>query len=273
MDCQQASKLLSNYYDGELSGEQQINVDRHIKGCSDCLEHLTFFDAVSEAIRKLSLAATPKELLWERIATELDETPRSFDQRALPTAPTAVAREQSRWRWTMLSTAAITLIAVGLYWVALTNHQHDEPLQAYLNLFETDPELAQQHLAETYTGRSILPDQAAQLVGYRPRNVDTPPSGFVCDELVVLDMPCCKCIQALWQRKDHTHLAVFEHKCKVNDWFSKDPSIQIECAGIICRVTQIDGQLAASWRVGSRMMTVIGVRDTDELARLIEILS
>lgn len=41
----------------------------------------------------------------------------------------------------------------------------------------------------------------------------------------------------------------------MDDWFADQPSVRIECAGTVCRVTQIDGQLAASWRVGSRVMT------------------
>ncbi len=253
MDCQQTTKLLSNYFDGELSVEQRIGVADHIKNCAECLRCLSFFSELSAAIRNLSVPRMPSEMRWQRITAELDETSRVPDRTILTNVKSQECA-RSRWRWALLSTAVLVLIALGLSW-SLTTKGHHEPLQSYVNLLETNPRVAQQHLAEQYSARTVSPHQAEQLVGYRPHNVDTPPRGFVCEELVVLDMPCCKCVQAVWQREDKSHLAVFEHKSKMDDWFADQPSVRIECAGTVCRVTQLDGQLAASWRVGSRVMT------------------
>ncbi|WP_345327573.1 hypothetical protein [Novipirellula rosea] len=42
-------------------------------------------------------------------------------------------------------------------------------------------------------------------------------------------MPYCKCVQADWQREDGSHLAVFDHKSQLDDYFAGQPSIHIEC--------------------------------------------
>lgn len=237
-----------------------------MRDCEKCSQQLEFFSALSMAMRKLTLPDIPREMLWRRITAALDETRH-------PTEPGRLQvikpRKESPWWWAILSTAAVAIIALGLSWAALTNGRHQEPLRAYACLLDANPQAAQQQLSDAYSGRTVSPNEVAQLVGYRPRNVDAPPGDYICKELVVLNMPCCKCVQAIWQRNDESQLAVFEHESKMDDWFADEPSIRIECAGTVCRVTQLDGQLVASWRVGSRVVTVIGIRDTDELARLV----
>lgn len=270
MDCKRTNRLLSNYFDRELSRDQRIEVEVHIKDCVECLRHLAFFAELSEAIRKLTAPEIPREMLWQRITAELDET-QQYPDRASP--PNGRPNQKHRWRWSLLLTAAVVLVAFGLSWGALAPKGHHEPLQSYASLLGKSPKIAQQRLAEQYSGQSVSPDEAVQLVGYRPRHVEPPPAGFTCDKLVVLDMPCCKCVQAVLQRSDNSHLAVFEHKSTMDDWFADEPSIHIECEGTMCRVTQLDGQLVASWRIGSRVMTVVGVRNTDELVKLVAALS
>jgi hypothetical protein len=173
----------------------------------------------------------------------------------------------------ILSTAGIVLIALTLTWSASSTGQHHEPLASYVELFSTDPLRAQHQLSDQYSGRSVTPDQAVQLVGFRPGNVDLPPKGFTCSEWVVLDMPSCKCVQAVWRRVDETYLAVFEHESSMEDWFEDDPSVWIECSKKQCRLIQVHGQLVASWRVGRNIITVVGIRDADELADIVVALS
>jgi hypothetical protein len=59
----------------------------------------------------------------------------------------------------------------------------------------------------------------------------------------------------------------------MEDWFEHDPSVWIECSKKQCRLIQLQGQLAASWSVGRSVITVIGIRDTDELTDLVNALS
>ncbi len=270
MDCQQTNNLLSHYFDGELPADQRIEVESHIKDCADCLQCLAFFAELSEAIRKLSAPEIPREMLWQRITAELDG---ASENPTHPTLSNGRPDLKHRFRWGLLATVALVLIAFGLSWMVLTPEGHHEPLQSYADLLGTSPEIAQEHLAEQYSGRIVSPDEAVQLVGYRPRNVEPPPAEFTCDKVVVLDMPGCKCVQAVWQRSDGSHLAIFERKSQTDEWFADQPSIHIECEGTRCRVTQVGSQLAASWQVGSRVMTVIGVRNTNELAKLVAALS
>ena len=270
MDCHQASTFLSNFFDGELSAGQRRDVEGHLRNCPACSQQLVFFARLSKALRELSTPEIPREMLWQRIVANLEESPGELQPIVLPIKENHV---RTRWRWAVLSTAAILLIAIGLSFGIVSTQPNHEELQRYATLLETKPTVAQQYLAEQFSGQTVSADEAIRLVGYRPKNVQPPPSGFVCDELIVLNMPCCKCVQAIWSRPDRSQIAVFEHQSQMDDWFSHDPSIRIKCAGIECRVTQLDGQLAATWRVGTRVITVIGVEDTDELATLVETLS
>ncbi len=270
MNCHQASALLSNYFDGELSGGRRSDLEEHLTNCRDCSLQLAFFAKLSEAFRKLSIPALPREMLWQRIAVELNKFPGESNPLVVPST---VNEPPTKLRWAIMSTAAIVLIAIGLSFGVLSRQPHHEELQRYAALLESEPQVAQQYLAKQYSGQTVSAGEAVKLIGYRPRNVQTPPSGFVFEKLVVLDMPCCKCIQAIWRRPDQSQLAVFEHRSQMDDWFADDPSIRIECAGAVCRITQLDGQLAATWRVGTRVITVIGVKNTDELAKLIRTLS
>lgn len=270
MDCQQVEQLLSHYFDHELRRDQRAEVESHLEDCPPCSDQLADIRMLSDAARSLSSARPPHDL-WDRIAAQLKEPrlPESVNNHDTVDLESNSSRFDQRRFWSVFAVAAVLLIGVGMAWMFQpSSHPHD-PLVSYAQLLDSSPLAAQEHLVTKYSGQTVSVDEAVQLVGYRPRNVDPPPSGYSCDRLVVLDMPCCKCVQAVWQRADETQVAIFEHKSKMDDWFEDEPSVKIKCREKVCRVTQLDGQLAATWRIGPRLVTAIGVRDTDELATLI----
>jgi hypothetical protein len=270
MDCQQTNNLLSHYFDGELPEVQRMEVESHFGDCSRCLQELAFFRKLSTAIRRLSVPAMPREMLWQRITAELDQASRKSSPTVLPIICAGSLKAR---KWAFLSTAAIVMMAISIAFVIYNTRRHHGELQRYATLLESEPRAAQLYLAKQFSGQTVSADEAIRLVGYRPRNVQPPPAEFICDELVVLDMPCCKCVQAIWSRPDRSTIAVFEHQSEMDDWFSSDSSIRMKCAGIECRLTQLDGQLAATWQVGSRVITVIGLKDANELSVLVQFLS
>lgn len=273
MDCQQVEQLLSHYFDNELCRDDRAEVEIHLENCSPCSDQLADIHMLSEAARSLSSARPPHDL-WDRIAAQLKESqlPDLVNDKATKLLKSKAWSDQTHsLRW--FAVAAVLLIAVGLLWtLKWSSHQHD-PFVTYAQMLDSSPVAAQKTLVSKYSGQTVSVDEAVQLVGYRPRNVDPPPSGYSCDQLVVLDMPCCKCVQAVWQRQDQTQVAIFEHKSKMDDWFQDKPSVNIMCRDKVCRVTQLNGQLAATWQIGERVMTVIGLRDVEELLVLFGALS
>tara|TARA_R110002072_G_scaffold303004_1_gene491208 strand:+ start:3192 stop:4013 length:822 start_codon:yes stop_codon:yes gene_type:complete len=269
MDCQQVEQLLSHYFDHELRRDERVEVESHLENCPPCSDQLADIRMLSDAARSLSSARPPHDL-WDRIAAQLKEPrlPESVNNHDTVDLESNSRFDQRR-SWNLVAVAAVLLIGVGLFWMFKpSSHLHD-PLKSYAQLLDSSPLEAQEHLVSQYSGQTVSVEEAVELVGYRPRNVDPPPSGYSCDKLVVLDMPCCKCVQAVWQRADQTQVAIFEHKSKMDDWFEGEPSINIKCREKVCRVTQLDAQLAATWRIGSRLVTAIGVKDTDELATFV----
>ncbi|WP_145382470.1 hypothetical protein [Botrimarina mediterranea] len=115
--------------------------------------------------------------------------------------------------------------------------------------------------------------EATQLMGFQPAIARTPPIGLEAKAIYVLDMPCCKCIEALWSRQDGSLLAIFEHKNPLEDWFEGRPSVSFTCAGKDCRLVEVGNQFAATWRVENRLITVVGLRGTEKLAATVKALS
>lgn len=269
LDCKRTEQLLSHYFDGELPSDDRAKVEVHLEGCPSCSGQLAAIQMLSQAARSLSTIRPPHDL-WDRIAAQLNDPslPEPNTTNAVE-LPNRKLRSKRRFSWSQLATAVVLLIGVGMLWGLQHSRYAHDPLASYVQQFETSPLIAQEKLVAEYSGKIVSADQAVQLVGYRPRNVDPPPNGYRCDKLVMLDMPCCKCIQAVWQRDDQTQLAVFEHKSSIDDWFQGQPSISIKCQNKTCRVTELSSQLIATWQIGSRMVTVIGLRDVEELTRLV----
>ena len=140
----------------------------------------------------------------------------------------------------------------------------------YLKKFQTDPNDAQNYLLGLYESQKVAPEEAIHTVGYRPVVADGLPEGYSVEATHVVDIPCCKCVQSLCRRNDGSSLALFEHNDKeTHEWFGDRPEIHVRCAGKQCCMVETDKQLAATWKRGKRYLTLIGVRDVAEVARMI----
>ncbi len=63
MDCQQAQKLLSAYYDDELSVDVRSSVAEHVQSCSDCSAELGVCQSMSGMTKGLDYSE-PKPRYW-----------------------------------------------------------------------------------------------------------------------------------------------------------------------------------------------------------------
>jgi len=282
MNCEESQALLSSYIDEELSSDERVQLEVHLDGCTECLADITELRRLAAGYRKLPSPKPPQDL-WARINDSLAEPKVRSAMSTVATVidrdPTPSAKANCLPRRLSLSagvTVAVALIGFAIHWNIRTphddTHRHD-PLANYAAQFSTDVLLAQQRLIAQYSGRKITADEAFELVGYRPANVKLPPADLTCDSLYLLDMPCCKCVEAVWTRDDGSGVLIFEHVAAIDDWFKGQPNVQLACAGKQCQIVELGNKFAASWRSEGKTITVVGLRDTAELAAIISALT
>lgn len=268
MKCSQVQELLSAYCDGELAEDQRSDVSDHLLGCSDCARELAGFERLSNMASTLSTPAPPKQM-WSQLEHQLDQQPR--------TAQRTTESVHGARTWSFLALAATVLAATGIAWSTyqtwFTHGEHDQftaDFGHYLEEFRRDPDTAQQILLAKYEHQLVDPNQAIARVGYRPVVADGLPPGYTLASTHVMTMPCCTCVQSTCKRSDGSTLAVFEHDDEeTTEWFGDRPDITARCNDVQCNLVQLDDQIAASWRHGTRHITLIGVRDVGEVSQMV----
>lgn len=111
MNCRRVVNLMSAYIDGELTGEEMLEIRRHLSGCADCEEEHQSTLFMKHALSGLSNVA-PREKFAESILRSLDRVEVSPYQRAW----------NSLWRFAQrkLSPVAAALAASGVALVILS---------------------------------------------------------------------------------------------------------------------------------------------------------
>jgi len=124
-------------------------------------------------------------------------------------------------------------------------------------------------LLTKYDGEKVDAAGAAKLVGYRPIVSGGLPEGYSLASTSVLKMPCCTCVKAVCKRSDGSTLVLFEHDDEETAWFGDRRQSMATCGDKDCCLVDLDSSIAATWKQGSRSVTVVGVRDQDEVATLV----
>ncbi len=265
MNCTQTQELLSAYFDGELTHDDRRQVAHHLRECSACAQKLVGFQELSTMANELPTPVPPKNG-WNRLDKLLDGE--SSTRRPLS--------KQQPWSLSkprLLALAASILVVIGAGWLGYRwrspEAMHTAMLGHYIEEFQRDPAAAQQLLLATYPGQALAADKVIQRVGYRPVVADGLPDGYTIDSTFVMDMPCCTCVQTLCRRRDGSVLVVFEHNDENADWFGKRPSSTANCGGKECCLTEMDHQIAATWKHGKRHLTLIGAKDVHEVDKIV----
>lgn len=269
MNCSEVQEKLSGYFDGELAKEDVAVIDVHLARCSECSEELAFFRQLSDLSSSLTNvgAALPQ---WSDLEKKLDV---EEHLRPLPSSP---PRHNQRLFLRLFAVAAALVIVVGLsvtvhqIWFSADEHnQLSTFFEQYVDAFDRNPEEAQQILVANFNGRQMTVPEASAKLKYAPVIARGLPSGCSLKAVYLLDMPCCTCAQAVCNCGDGQHVAVFEHDLDESNWFGDRPAINCLCEGVPTTIVQINGQLAATWKHGNRLITVIGVRDVSEVTRFV----
>ena len=265
MQCQQVRELLSAFYDDELPHDQAEAVSAHIAGCAACAAELETFHKLSDLTERLD-DPRPSRHAWPRIAAQLNSS-------QSPVTTTAVSAQRTS-RKALLAVAALLL--VGLSWIAYTQwnahaHRHVAAnFGHFLDTFQQAPDEAQQELVKNYSGVPIEISDATRELKYRPVVASGLPAEYEPAQAYLLKMPCCRCLQVCYHRKNGGMLCVFEHDDDQPMWFGDRPASSKVFSGKPTRLVQVDGCLAATWQQQRRHITVIGAKDVDEVTHLVE---
>ena len=260
MKCGEVIEFLSAYYDGELSSDKSATVADHVAACANCAAELETLHKLSILTMKLDQPSPPRHI-WQQIDSQLNRR-----------QPTVVAARRAS-RKTLLAVAALLL--VGLAWVAYTHwHGHEHHHLAmnfnhFLDTFEHAPDEAQRDLVKNYLGVPVEIPDAIRELKYRPVVADGLPADYEPVRAYLLKMPCCRCLEACFHRKDGGMLCVFEHDEDQPVWFGDRPTSSNVCSGKQTRIVQVDGSLAATWQHQRHHITVIGAKDVAEVSRLV----
>lgn len=279
MNCTEVQDRLSAYYDGELSAESQIAVNRHLAGCEVCAAEFSGFKDVTRAVGQMPKLTVPPAV-WDALKTEL-----AGEILGVSTNPQPVhSSNQPRRRWgssrQMALAASVLLMLSFTYWANRdTGHLHSgdqehsaefvATMDQYLLQLPNDPDGAARFLRNKYNGQSVNADTAVQLVGYRPAVFEGLPEGYSVASTSVLKMPCCTCVKAVCKRQDGSTLVLFEHDDEKTEWFGQRQSNMAMCGDKECCLVDLDSSIAATWKRGSRSLTAVGVRDIHEAETLV----
>ncbi len=281
MNCIEVQDLLSPYYDGELSADARASVTEHVRQCATCSELLAGYQKLSDSISAAPVGPL-SENVWASVADELDRAGKLPEPpKVLTTSATEVQRRWlTRATYQRLAIAASILLVLGLsVWLrrhdAMTE-KHDghgtefvAAMDHYLDVLAENPDQAEQFLLNKYEGKVVAPEHAISLVGYRPTVADGLPEGYTLASTSVLKMPCCTCVKAVCKRADGSTLVLFEHDDEKAAWFGERPTSMAMCGDKDCCLVDLDSSIAATWREGSRSVTVVGARDQAEVASLV----
>lgn len=266
MNCLEVQQHLSAYHDGELPNESAAQVIGHLQTCPECSVELASFETLTQLTRSLANPRLPSKI-WAEIRTQLDEP-------AELSSKTSSHWSQQPTRLFAVAAAVLLAIAIGSVayqaWLAPARHDHlAEDFSGFLHEFDNRPDSAQKLLIANYGGQPTTFPEAAAILGYEPIAAKRLPSNCSVDGIYVLRMPCCTCAQVVCRRNDGQLIAIFEHDTDQPNWFGNRPSLRCLCHDVSTNVFLVGHKLAATWKNGSRFVTVIGLDDLTDIADFI----
>lgn len=278
MNCSEAREQLSQYYDGELPPDVVARVEQHLESCAGCSREMETFRSLSTVTVGMAQPEPPSDG-WDKVARELDGIGIAGSNGGVRTSravnPTVLSRGKLRRRLTLVASLLVALGVVGFF---LLQHDHGKhelavDFDRYLDDYATDPDKAAATLFASYPSEEVDAETAIARVGYRPVALDSLPDGYTVASTHLLKMPCCTCVKTVCRNSSGRSFVIFEHDAEQPVWFGNRTKRECECGGTPATVTEFDSQLAATWRVGNRSVTLVGARDMADVMTLVPQLS
>lgn len=267
MNCPEIQEMLSAYYDSELPQEKCDQIDAHLQECSRCAAEIKGFGKLSSLEAHVATPETPG-WVWSEVERELGNEKRQ--QKQIITSGHSAPSRKMFFRYTA-ALAVTTLIGFAgfqLFYHGDDDHQEMAEAMEYV-VANVDTDGVATHLLNKYGGAQVSPEEAFSQVSFYPVASMGLPAGYAVESIQVLNMPCCKCTQTACRRPDNSRFFIFEHDNKEPGWFEHRNRRLCNCGGKECQVVELDSRLAATYEKGNRHITMLGVRDEDEIELLV----
>jgi hypothetical protein len=269
MLCAQVEELLSAFHDNELGPEMRTAVEEHLDECPTCAQRLGELRQISLATRRLPEPIPPDQLgekIEQRFAEEIES-----EQALIPSRRRKILYRAVR----LAAVAAVLLIGVAI-WVSRgrigSERQAAADIGHFLVEYRKHPDEAQRTLAAKYEGRQVDILEAEREIHFLPTATKTLPGAISLKSVYLLKMPCCLCVQSIYERSDKGLLVIFEHTDEDPEWFDDRPAIKATCNSKPTSIIQCDGELAVTWKGKKRFVTIVGARSVEEITDLMNFL-
>jgi anti-sigma factor RsiW len=73
MNCNEATKIINDYFDGLLSNEEKLDMEYHISECTNCKHEFALYSNLCESIKLLPMNINTPKKLAKQIFDELTE--------------------------------------------------------------------------------------------------------------------------------------------------------------------------------------------------------
>ncbi len=270
MKCSQAQELLSAFHDGELQEEARQQIEEHLSGCPTCSERLHELREISIATRRLDDPQPPDDL-WISLEKQLNKG-------LQPATDSRLGRQRKTPAWTVAVTSVATLILVATaIWIGRNEergHDHSAAdIGHHFVEYRKHPEETQRDLIAKFQGRQVDLREARRELHFQPVAANSLPGNISLKNVYILKMPCCLCVQSVYERPDKSPLMLLEHEGEQPEWFGNRPAIKAMCCGQPATIVQCDGELAVTWKSKQRFVTVVGARDLEEISDFVTYLN
>lgn len=269
MNCDEARNQLSPFLDGQLNPEESVALSAHLDQCAECTQELSDYRAISELAAESTIE--PPAHLWDRIQEGVETPDRSVeahsDQEFTPHRPRLSRRAL------VGLTAAIAVGVIAVTFGPHLMHDHDEMavnFDHYLDAYAEDPDRAAEMLFAEYPAEEVDLDKAARQVGYTPVVASGLPDGYSVVSTHILKMPCCMCVKTICSNAQGQRFVIFEHDAEQPMWFGDRRKSKCDCGGVPTSIVEFDSQLAGTWRVGKRSVTLVGASDIKQIEALVD---
>ncbi len=271
MKCSEIQEILSAYYDNELSAELRSKVAEHIDQCAACSAEFAHFESLSSMVAGLEQPETP-DSVWTAVKQGLDQQNIGQVQSEKVTPAKVANVGYSGQRFFQFAAAIAATVLIGFFGWTLwhRDHEHHEMVKAMEQVAaDVNSDNVTTLLLNKFGGSEVSYQDAITQVGFRPVASNGLPEGYSVESVQVLNMPCCKCTQTVCQRPDKSRFLIFEHNNANPGWFANRTRRQCKCGGKTCDVVELDNQLVATWQEFNRHVTLVGVRDDEEIKLLV----
>lgn len=269
MECSTVRQLLSAFHDNELEAAARTEVQEHLTSCSTCAGEFSSMAALSNIASSITKPEPPLGL-WQDIRGRI-----AFEKNlSTPSRSSSSVRARAiSWTSGGVVLALIVSASVIVWWRSPTAHDHsigDAAFSEFLTEFTQDPSRAVRFLPSKFASKTVDLSAAGNALGHPSILAKGLPDRCILTTTTVIEMPCCRCVQSVMHKSDGSLLVLFEHTKEERHWFNGRSLISTHCAGMPVAIADAGECLAASCQVDGTHLTFVGLKDVEELQRVLE---